>query len=605
MDGVARQQMSAVVVRLVSVRLHLARAGRPGDAYVYIVEDYRDQAGKPARRIVEKLGRASALEAQDPAWRTRAEARAASLTALKDSARGQVAYDLSEPADPNGALNIGWLLADAAFERLGLGSWLRRRRRDKGWAQDVAEVLRLLVVSRVVWPGSKRAAVANAARLWDGPQVSLDTVYKALDHLCEEASRIQTRARAELAGPGERLECVYYDVTNYFFEIDQPDPPGQGHDPARGEAGRRRGFSKEHRQSPIIQMGLFMDAEGMPVSYRLFDGSTPDASTLKGAIREFKTQFGQPKVTVVADGAMNNGANLAMLDGADDGWVVSASIRKTTSKLRDWVLEEDGWSHEMGPDGRIWSMTKSRIHTRTIRFDGPDGKRTSRKVTEKVIAHWSAAYAARQAATRAEMAVKAAALVADPAKLKASNRRGVKKYVKQEQADPATGEVGDQVIVLSLDQAKLDADARLDGYWLCHTSLIDTPDQQVLAQYRQLWRIEETFRISKTDLEARPVYVWTPAHIEAHFLVCFLALVITRLLQRQAGGLPAGRIRELLAELVVTEAAQGLYVVGRPAGWGVIDQATGVDTDRRWTTDVTARAWRRAWTAALSRPLPT
>ncbi|MDR3106611.1 MAG: transposase [Bifidobacteriaceae bacterium] len=203
------------------------------------------------------------------------------------------------------------------------------------------------------------------------------------------------------------------------------------------------------------------------------------------------------------------------------------------------------------------------------------------------------------------MASKAAALAADPAKLKASNRRGVKKYVRQEQADPKTGEVGDHVVVASLDQAKLDADAKLDGYWLVHTSHTGAPDQQVLATYRQLWRIQETFRISKTDLQARPFYVWTPAHIEAHFLVCFLALVTTRLLQKQAGGLPAGQIRELLAQLVLTEAAQGLYVVGRAAGWEEIDQATGVDTNRRWAADGTARTWRRGWVAALNKPLPT
>jgi hypothetical protein len=124
------------------------------------------------------------------------------LAAQKDWSKGVVAYDLSEPAGPAGALNAGWLLADAALDRLGLASWSRRRRGDKGWRQDVAEVLRLLVVSRVVWPGSKRAAVANARRLWDGPAVSLDTVYKALDHLCQEAGRIQARAREALAGRG-------------------------------------------------------------------------------------------------------------------------------------------------------------------------------------------------------------------------------------------------------------------------------------------------------------------------------------------------------------------------------------------------------------------
>jgi hypothetical protein len=161
------------------------------------------------------------------------------------------------------------------------------------------------------------------------------------------------------------------------------------------------------------------------------------------------------------------------------------------------------------------------------------------------------------------------------------------------------------VLVLSVDQARLDADALLDGYWLVHTSLTDTPDQQVLAAYRQLWRIEETFRISKTDLQARPVYVWTPAHIEAHFLVCFLALVTTRLIQRQAGGLSAGQVKERLAQLVLTEAGQGLYAVGRPPGWDTIDEATGVDTDRRWATDASARTWRRGWAASFAKHPPT
>ena len=587
------------------MRLKINRSAKPGDGYAYIVENYRDQAGKPTCRIVEKLGRVSQLQAADNGWRAKAEARAVELTAAKSTTRGRLVYDLAEPAGPIGAVNAGWLLADAGFGQLGLSSWLRRRRRDKGWAVDVEAVLRLLVTSRIVWPGSKRATVAKADRLWAGPVVSLEETYRALDHLCAESARIQARARAALAGLGEELQCVFYDVTNYFFEIDRPDAPGLDHAPARGQASRRRGWSKEHRQTPIIQMGLFMDQDGMPVSYRLFHGSTPDAATLRGAVSEFKGCFGGPKVTVVADGAMNNQANLAMLDGAGDGWVLAASIRKTTKRLRAWVLDEAGWSHQMDASGRIAAMTKSMIQTRTITYTTSDGVKARRQITEKVIAHWSWAYAAREAATRAEMAAKAVALVGDPAGFKASNRRGVKKYVKTVQVDPATGQLGGVEEVLSLDEARLAADAELDGYWLVHTSQVDTPDQVVLGQYRQLWRIEETFRVSKTDLDARPVYVWKPAHVEAHFLVCFLALVITRLLQRHAGGLPSGQLRELLTGLVVTEAGDGVYLAGRPAGWDVVDQATGVDTNHKWVDAAGLRAWRRQWAAKLAEHPPT
>jgi hypothetical protein len=585
------------------VRLKIDRATRPGDGYAYIVENYRDQAGKPTHRIIEKLGRVSTLAATDPHWRAKAETRAQELTAARNTTRGTIHYDLSEPADPAGAVNTGWLLADAAYERLGLTSWLRRRRRDKHWGVDVEAVLRMLVASRVIWPGSKRAATLNQHRLaLGGPELSLDHVYRALDPLCEEAARIQARARREVAGSNETLDCVFYDVTNYFFEIDQPDVDPGGHDPARGGAVRRRGYSKEHRQSPIIQMGLFMDAAGIPVSYRLFHGSTPDSTTLAGALGEFKNQFGAAKVTVVADGAMNSAKNIGMLDAAGDGWVVASSIRKAGKTLRDWVLDPAGWIQEVDKDGHVTSMTKSKLHTRVVEQVGPDGETVNKQVQEKVIARWSAAYAARERARRAEMVDKAKALVADPSRLTASNRRGVKKYVKQEPVDPVTGEVGGAAaVVFSLDQTKLDKDARLDGYWLCHTSQTGVPDVDVLGQYRQLWRIEDAFRVSKSDLETRPVFVWTPTHIEAHFLVCFLGLLVTRLLQAWAGGLSSGRLRDLLGGMVATEAGDGVYVAGRPAGWGVIDEATGVDTDRKWVTVDALRARRRAWRDAFTK----
>jgi hypothetical protein len=584
------------------VRLHIARSRRPGDGYAYIVENYRDAKGRPTHRTVEKLGRVLDLAAADPAWREAAEARAAELTAAKDAARGMVAYDLTERADPRGALNWGWMLADAAYERLGLSSWLARRRRDKGWGVDVAAALRMLVASRVLWPGSKRAAAARQGRLLGGGfDMPLDEVYRALDPLCEEAARVQARARRAVAGQGEALDCVFYDVTNYFFEIDQPDPAQDGHDPPRGEAVRRRGFSKEHRQSPIIQMGLFMDASGVPVSYRLFHGSSPDSATLAGALGEFKATFGAPRVTVVADGAMNSAANLAALDGAGDGWTVASSIRKAGKDLRQWVLDPAGWSYQMDDEGRVASMSKSQIRVRALTWKDPDGRKHTKHVTEKVVARWSAAHAARERATRAEMAAKAAALAADPAKLKASNRRGVKKYVKQELADPATGEVASQPrLVTTLDQARLDKDAQLDGYWLCHTSQLDASDAEILGQYRELWKIEDAFRVTKTDLETRPVYVWTPKHVEAHFLICFLGLLVTRLLQAWAGHIPSGQLRQLLADAVATPAADGLYLVARPETWDVIDEATGVGTDRKWVTAEGLRARRRAWRQAFA-----
>jgi hypothetical protein len=438
------------------------------------------------------------------------------------------------------------------------------------------------------------------------PDVPLAHAYRALDRIAEVAGPIQARAREALAGEGERLDCVFYDVTNYFFAIDQDDDADKtDHDPARGTARRRRGACKERRPEQIVQMGLFMDRAGLPVAYRLFHGSTPDCATLAGALAEFKAGFGRPRVTVVADAAMNNARNIVALAGQGDAWVFAASIRKTTAEIRDWALEDAGWTYQIDRDGRLVSKTKSKTITRTAGYKTDDGTRVRRRVTEKVVVRWTADYADRQRRKRSELAAKAGVLATDPAKWRAASRRGAAKYVRTEQADPATGEVEESCPVLSLDEVKLEDDAHLDGYWLLHTSRTDASDQELLADYAQLWQIEDAFRVTKTELHARPVYVRTPAHIEAHFAVCFLALLTARWLRNRLG-MPVGQTADRMAELSVSDAGDGYYLVNRTRAWDQIDRALGIDTDKKWTTVVELRRWRRQVAHALRQePLPT
>jgi hypothetical protein len=586
------------------MRVHVARSRHAGDGHVYILESYRDAAGKATNRIVEKLGLVSALAAADPGWRAKADARARELTAAKESTRGLIAYDTAEPADPEGALNIGWWLVEAAWKRLGLDSWLRRQRREKGWDTDVEAIARVLVASRVLWPGSKRAAVAKAPKLAFAPGIELGETYRALDHIADVALRLQTRARRSLAGPGEELGVVFYDVTNYFFHIDHPDPDPTGKHAARGDASRQRGAGKEHRPLPIIQMGLFTDPAGIPVAYRLFDGNVPDSVTLGSALAEFKTGFGAPRVTVVADTAMNNSHNIADLHRAGDGWVLANSIRLVAKDLRAWALEDDGWTASLDDHGRVATKSKSKTTTRKVPWTTPEGLAVTKLVEEKVIAHWSRQHAERDAHTRAEMLAKAQRLVENPSAFKASNRRGVKKYVHANQTDPATGEIEPSTQVLSLDTALAEADAALDGYHLIHTSQIDVPDAEVLAAYHELWRIEDAFKVSKTELQARPVFVWTRPHIEAHFTICFLALLITRLLQHWTGNLSAHQLRDALRDLTAQHTTNGIHLISRPALWDIIDQATGTNTNHKWATITDLRAWRHDLTTTITTKRP-
>ena len=299
---------------------------------------------------------------------------------------------------------------------------------------------------------------------------------------------------------------------------------------------------------------------------------------------------------VVADKAMNTAGNTGLLAGAGDGWIVSASARHADAPTMAWLLDKRSWDDHGG-----WRV-KSKTVTRTVTL--PDGTKT--QVDEKLVARWSAESAARDFATRAEMLTRAQKMVDDPAVYQASNRRGVKKYVVADDMDPATGEIlAGNKQVLSLDAAKAQAEAVMDGYQLLRTSETTMTGQDIINRYRQLWRIEQTFRVSKTDLETRPVFVWTHQRVEGHFATCFLALLTTRLLE-QWTRLPAGQLLDALRHLQATDCGQGIYRIRRPDTWDTIDQTTHTPLAQSWATITQLRAWHTTLTKnAKTIPHPT
>jgi len=293
----------------------------------------------------------------------------------------------------------------------------------------------------------------------------------------------------------------------------------------------------------------------------------------------------------VADKAMNTRANLGALAQNGDGWIVSASARTAAKTIRDWLLENADWV------GDETSQVKSMIVTRAVPVTEHGVDNLPKKITEKIVAHWSADNAARDRHTRDDILARAAELAADEAKYRASNKRGIKKYITAETIDPHTGELhAEQHTHLSVDTARADAEAALDGYQIIRTSETELPDAQILDRYRQLWRIEQTFRVSKTDLHTRPVFVRTPAHIEAHFAICFLALLATRLLERWTR-LPTGRLLEAIRNLDAIPVGDGIYRIIRPTSWDTIDTTTGTSMDQTWASLPELRQWRRDLTA--------
>jgi hypothetical protein len=567
-------------VRSAPVFIRTIKSKGTGRHYVYRAESYVDQDGKNQQRLLERVGIREDMEAAEPGVMERLRAEARRATAERKARVVEVAADLDAPNDGAAPLNTGCQIAAAVLG--GLGAVQAVRAATRGAGTDAARAFQLLVVGHIVFAGSKLRTIRRQGELFGIPGMSQDSVYRALRHIAGAASAVQDAIhRGVTAKWGREATLAFYDVTNYHFTSDVEAAP------------RRKGCSKQHQTTPIVQMGLFMDAAGIPICYKLFDGNVPDCVTLEPVLEEVKARFGLERIVVVGDKAMNSQHNTCVLAAGRDGWIFSKSARGASKKTKRWLLEAAGWS----ADPATGVKTKSKVETRVV--EDHDGNR--RTVREKILARYSPKYAARDARTRAKMTARAEALIADPAAWRASNKKGSKKYVQEVKVDQATGEIaaaGTPVLVLDAD--RLARDAELDGLYMICTSETAMTDQEVSAKYHELWQIEENFRVSKTDLKARPVYVWTPESIEAHFLICFTALAVVRVLERAtSGAMCPAAVLEAVRSTQAVGVGGGVYKVIRGQRASELEQALGTEPfDRNWATIEGLRAHGRALTRA-------
>lgn len=513
-----------------------------GRVKLAVYESYRE--GRRTRsRTVRPLGYLDELEKEhdDPvAW---GKAVAAEMTDAKRASEQAVAIEI-HPAQKidkraDNVKNVGCAAAVAAYSALGIERALRNHMRGSGAEYDLNAVCRLLVCERIVEPGSKLAAWSNRGRYFFRTGFSEDDVYRALDELAAAKDAVVSAMNRSIAAAGIRdLSCVYYDVTNYYFEVDGEDEL------------RRKGVSKERRRSPIVQMGLLQDARGIPIAYRKFPGNTADCLTMIPVLADMKRDHGLERVVCVADKGLNCSDNIAAAAASGDGFVFSQSIRGTKSDeaLKAWVLDEAGYAAKA--EGGCRFKSKSRQGYKTVHLKADDtasGRAEDVPVEVKYVAFWSEKYERRARHDREAAIEKARKLVADPGAYTKATSHGAARYVKNLHFDKETGEVVDGS-KLELDLEAVAEAEKYDGYYLIVTSETGWADGKVIDAYRELWRIEESFRVTKSELETRPVYVWTPEHVEAHFLTCYIALVVLRLLQL-ATGLPCPRIREEIAAM--------------------------------------------------------
>lgn len=502
--------------------------------WISVVEGYRPAPGAPPKqRMIKSFGYLEDQEDPEAFMKMVEEFNANyrnSNIPLQIEAHGTARMYCNE----NRRQNYGYKFLEAVYDLLEINSFIKgyeKSRKFRG-KYSPGDIFKFLVFTRILSPDSKRAS----CQLKDGfygmyTDFTLPDIYRALDLFEDFEVELQRYLNERVKERiGRDLSNAFYDVTNYFFEIDFPD----------GENDlRKKGVSKEHRVDPIVGMGLFMDSNGLPVSMSIFPGNTSDSLTLQPTMKDIKKSYGLGRLVVVADKGLNSSKNIDAIAHNGDGFVFSQILRgKKGQRYNEKLFDENGWTSN--EDGTY------RYKLFEEEYEGYDKDGKKEKRTRKVLLYWNKAEADMARRKREEKLEKAARSVRNNAY---GIKKGVEEYTKEDVMDAETGEFLENIKKLrSVDFEKAEKDAVYDGCFCIITSELDYDERKIRQTYGELWRIEQSFRIMKSDLYARPVFVSKNEHIRAHFLICFVALLVIRVIQHRMGekALSAERIARAL-----------------------------------------------------------
>lgn len=565
--------------------MYLKVITKKGVSRLYLYESYYKN-GKANLRCIESLGRLDELQKQfvDPVSHFKKIAQERT-DEKKNSRKTIVSIDLSSAMDINedSLKNVGYSVLKTLYKQLELDKFWKNIRKKTSIQYDLEAVFQLLVFSRILYPGSKMDTFNKKDIYFEKMEgFTLKDIYKALDIFDKYDTQLQKWIYEHSAPICERdMSVSYFDCTNYYFDIgrsdmDTFDDNGKPVD-KKGKTAelkyRKRGPEKNHRPDPIVEMGLLMDRNGIPLAFDLFPGNESEKVHMRPIINRVKNEFHSGRVIFVADRGLNTSDNIYYLNGdnkADynprDGYVYGQSVRGADAEFKAWVLGGGYKTEKLKDDdgNEVTFIHKSRIHPKTIQVNVtiPGQKKKKKKsvsIDQKQMAYYSEKYAKKQKRDREIMIARAKDLISHPKKYDRVTAAGSGAYVQNIAFDKSTGEIVDGR-ELVLDEEKIAEEEKYDGYYSIVTSELKMSDQEIRETYRGLARIEETFKISKTEFESRPVFVWTNAHIEGHFATCFTALVLIRLLQTKLGGkYPIGKTIEALRKYNCTQIDNTLY----------------------------------------------
>lgn len=493
---------------------------------LYIIKSIRKD-GKATTRIMKKLGTMASLLPKFDNDRdkviTWAKDEAKKMTEAEE--QGCMSVDVTFTEDSQldlgkqSSFNIGYLFPEMVYHQLKLDKICRDISLQHKISYNLSDVLQMLVTTRLIAPASKLSSFEYASNFLQQPAFKLQHVYRSLDVLSQHSDELQAAVYENSQNLIDRnKEVLFYDCTNYFFEIEE----------GRGDA--QYGKSKEHRPNPIVQMGLFLDGDGFPLCFSMFPGNQNEQPTLKPLEKKILRDFNLSEFIVCTDAGLASTENRKFNAISGRAFIVTQSMKMLKSFLREWALDSDGW--HLNGSNQVYNINEidEHVHRNSIfykeRWINENG------LEQRLIVSYSIKERDYQKAIRERQVARAEKIVSDGFRAANRNQNSPKRFVAETDVTPG-GEVADKKI-LSLDEEKIEKESMYDGFYAVCTTL-EKDINEIIHINKMRWQIEAAFRTMKSEFKARPVYLRNDDRINAHFLTCFLSLLILKIIEKKVG----------------------------------------------------------------------
>ncbi len=503
------------------MRLSISKSKNSTSLYV-IKSTYEN--GKHSSKVVEKLGTVKELEeklnGEDPIeW---AKKYIEELNKKDKENRRDVIVKYS-PAktvekDVQRLFNGGYLFIQQIYYALGLHKISEEISKKYKFTFDLNSILSRLIYGRILFPASKLTTNQLSEKFIERPNFELQHIYRGLEVIAKESDFIQAKLYENSLKVSKRnTGILYYDCTNFFFEIEQEDGLKQ------------YGISKEHRSNPIVQMGLFMDGNGIPLAFNINKGNTNEQVTLTPLEKQILSDFNLSKFVVCTDAGLASTANRKFNDKNDRAFITTQSVKKLKKHLKEWALDPDGW--HLNNDIKTYDVSKLDEEKYKDKIFYKERWIKENGLEQKIIVTYSIKYRNYQRKIRNSQIERAQKIIDNnPGKLKKSSQNDYKRFIQKTCCTP-DGEIAEKEIY-NINTELITVEEAFDGFYAICTNLEDDVHEIVKVNKRR-WEIEECFRIMKSEFKARPVYLSRDDRIIAHFITCFISLIIYRILEKK------------------------------------------------------------------------